>query len=126
MKYTEFKEAKLHGRQDFPVEYYRVREGAPNYVMQLHWHEELEIVRVADGELLLFINNEQCLLKKGEIAFISSCMLHRAEPSHATYECLVFSPSFLKKYSFGRVSELLTPLISGNSIISSRGPEDGI
>lgn len=118
MKNCELKEAKSHGTQDFPVEYYFVTEGASNYVMQLHWHEELEIVRVIHGELLLFLNNEQRLLRDGDIAFISSGMLHRAEPTHATYECLVFSPTFLKKYSFGRLSELLTPLISGDAIIT--------
>lgn len=118
MKNCELKEAKSHGTQDFPVEYYFVTEGASNYVMPLHWHEELEIVRVIHGELLLFLNNEQRLLRDGDIAFISSGMLHRAEPTHATYECLVFSPTFLKKYSFGRLSELLTPLISGDAVIT--------
>ena len=124
MKYGEFKEAKSHGTLDFPVEYYHVYEGAPNYVMQLHWHEELEIVHVLSGELLLYINNEHRLMKNGDIAFISSGMLHRAEPTHAEYECLVFSPSFLKKYSYGKLSELLTPLISGDAVIESRAPED--
>ena len=118
MKNSELKEAKSHGTQDFPVEYYFVTEGAANYVMPLHWHEELEIVHVICGELILFINNEQRHMHSGDIAFISSGMLHRADPTNATYECLVFSLSFLKKYSFGRLSELLTPLISGDAIIS--------
>lgn len=117
MRFSEFKEAKSHGTTDFPVEYYDVKEGAPNSIMPLHWHEELELVRVSRGELDLYINNEETVLGAGELAFIGSGMLHRAEPHSCDYECLVFSPSFLKKYSFGRISELLSPLISGDSVI---------
>ena len=124
MKYNEFKEAKSHGTADFPVEYYHVSPGASNYIMQLHWHEELEIVRVLRGKLLLFVNNEQRQLEPCDIAFIGSGMLHRAEPIDSTYECLVFSPSFLKKHSTGRLSELLTPLISGDSTIAPMERED--
>ena len=116
MRFSEFKEAKSHGTTDFPVEYYDVKEGAPNSIMPLHWHEELELVRVSRGKLDLYINNEETVLGAGELAFIGSGMLHRAEPHCCDYECLVFSVSLrilsIDKYIRSKLSQYSTIYVS--------------
>ena len=44
MKYTEYREAKKHGRDGFPLQYYYIDKKHPQYVMPLHWHREIEII----------------------------------------------------------------------------------
>ena len=91
-----YNELKLHGREDFPFELYRVNPSHPKYEMAFHWHSNLEIIRVLSGELFLTLDNRAETLKPGDIAFINSETVHGATPSDCLYECLVFNLGFLK------------------------------
>ena len=57
MKNLQYREQRRHGLPDFPVQYYRIDREHPRYEMNLHWHRELEIVRVLHGELSLYLDN---------------------------------------------------------------------
>ena len=91
-----FNELKQHGREDFPFELYRVDRQHPKYEMAFHWHTNLEMIRVLDGELSLTLDNRTQLLHAGDIAFINSETVHGATPKHSCYECIVFNLAFLK------------------------------
>lgn len=95
MKNQNYREQRRHGRPDFPVQYYHIDRDHPRYEMSLHWHTEWEIVRVIGGELRLYLNNEAHPLRAGEVAFVGSGVLHRAEPQDCTYECVVLDPNML-------------------------------
>lgn len=95
MKSTLHWEAKRHGTADFPVAYYRIDEKHPQYVMPLHRHREPELLRVLRGKLRLYINNIEYLAQAGDLFFIGSGDLHRAEPESCLYECVVFDLGLL-------------------------------
>lgn len=109
MKDIAFREQKQHGSLDFPIAHYRVDEQYSQYVMPLHWHRELEIVAVRQGRLRIFLNNTAYEMEAGDILFIGSGVLHRAEPEGCLYECVVFDPNLLGR----RLQEHMLPLLSG-------------
>ncbi len=113
MKNLALKEEKQHGAPDFPVQYYRIDGSHPRYEMNLHWHREFELVRVLQGELRLYLNNVEYDMTAGEIAFVSSGVLHRAEPRDCLYECVVFDLNMLAKNGSGRIASYVLPLLSG-------------
>ena len=91
-----FNELKQHGREDFPFELYCVDRQHPKYEMAFHWHTNLEMIRVLEGELSLTLDNRTQVLHAGEIAFINSETVHGATPKDSVYECIVFNLAFLK------------------------------
>ena len=113
MKKLALKEQRRHGAPDFPMQYYHIDREHPRYEMNLHWHGEFELVRVLQGELRLYLNNVEYAMTEGEIAFIGSGVLHRAEPVECVYECVVFDLNMLAKSGAGRIAAYLLPLLSG-------------
>ena len=113
MRDIRYKEEKQHGLPDFPVQYYHVTKEHPRYEMSLHWHRELEIVRVLEGSLELHLDNCLCPLSAGDIAFVGGGVLHRAAPQDCVYECVVFDPTMLCKHGSDRITAYVLPLLSG-------------
>ena len=58
MKSAEYIEKTRHGSPDFPIAYYFKKEGFSRYVMNAHWHKELEIVHILKGQFILFLNGK--------------------------------------------------------------------
>ncbi len=112
MKFAEYKETMKRGSRSFPIQYYHVDKGHPNYVMPLHWQSEFEIIHVKRGRLQLFLNNELYVGEPGAVFFISPGILHRAEPLDCVYECAVFDLKLLSGYGESKMSEFIRPLIS--------------
>ena len=91
-----FNELKQHGEEDFPFELYRVNATHPKYEMAFHWHTNLELIRVLDGELTLTLDNRTFRLQNGDAAIVNSETVHGASPKDCRYECIVFNLAFLK------------------------------
>lgn len=131
-----FKENKEHGDVSFPFAFYHVTNRHPRYVMEPHWHEEVEICRVLNGELHLKIDGKTYHGKgrngEGDIFFINSGSLHSAEPVDCVYECIVFDLHFLLRersssnsflYSLLYNQRQFVPFIQAASpALSSRDP----
>lgn len=88
------KELSPHGTLDFPCAGYssHYKEGTEENV-PWHWHEELEMVYIKEGNLKLQVPGKTFYLKKGEGAVINSNILHyaAAEPDCHLLS-LVFHP----------------------------------
>lgn len=95
MNYSELNEKKVHGTFDFPMEYSRLDRSHRAYVMKLHWHDEMELVRVEQGCFHLHLNNRSYDLHAGDIAFINPGVLHRGDPEDCVYSCAVFRLNML-------------------------------
>ncbi len=115
MRYAEYAEKKRHGSPKFPLQYYFVDKSHPQYVMQAHWHKEFEIIRVLEGELILYLNNTPKKLKKDDILFVGCRTLHRATPKRCVYECVVFDLNMLTRQSGDLTEKYLLP-ISGSEV----------
>ncbi len=112
MKFAEYKETMSRGSRSFPIQYYHVDKGHPNYVMPLHWQNEFEIIRVKKGILQLYLNNELYIGDRGAVFFISPGTLHRAEPLDCAYECAVFDLKLISGHSESKMSEYIRPIIA--------------
>ncbi len=87
------KENALHGSEDFPVGFYPVQIPLIVQDMLLHWHEEMEISRVEEGELIYDIDQVRYALRQGDILLIPPDTLHSAhqlEQQTAATNSIVF------------------------------------
>ncbi len=111
-----YNETKQHGTADFPFELYEIDHTHPKYEMAMHWHYNVEIIRVKKGELLITLDNKKILAKKGDIVFVNSETLHGATPSDCEYDCVVFNLAFLKT---GNVAcdSFLDSLLNHNAVV---------
>lgn len=81
---------KQHGTLEFPVEYYYVDKLHPLYQMPFHWHKEWELLRVLEGRLQIYLDDEPIVMGPGDIVLVRGETLHGGVPENCTYECLVF------------------------------------
>lgn len=91
-----YNETKLHGTEDFPFQLYKIDSNHPKYEMVMHWHNNIEIIKIVKGTLNLSLNNEKYIAQEGETYFVNSEVLHGAIPNNCVYQCLVFNLEFLK------------------------------
>ena len=118
MELFKFYENTQRGTPDFPIEYHHITESHPKYIMQAHWHKDIEIILVSRGQLRVSLNNIPYHLNAGESLFIPGGIIHSAEPEKCEYECLVFSPSVLyatQKIRTSIKSKLTAPVKFSNN-----------
>ncbi len=123
MNTLEYKENKLRGSLDFPIEMHIIDAAHPRYVMPCHWHEECELIYIESGEFVYEIDMEEGLASEGDILFVSGEMLHSGIPNNCIYKCIVFSMDFLMKGSSICYS-LLSPFSIGSSRVNLRLPSE--
>lgn len=120
MKHIDLYESKQHGTKEFPIAFYEVNSYHPQYVMQPHWHNEFEIIRIVSGNFDLYINNTFSTLNPGDIAFINCKELHRGTPHNCEYECIVVNFQIFKNLQDIYIS-YIEPLLLGNfTVINSK------
>lgn len=115
------KELQPHGSLAFPCAGYASHHtDRPEDSIPWHWHEEIELIYIEDGQIEVKIPSESFLLKKGDCLVINSNIVHYAVAApEGTLHSLVFGPAlitgredsvFAKKY----ISPLLScPAFSG-------------
>lgn len=121
MKRNEFKnynEKIQRGHIGFPIQLYCVDKHSSQYVMPLHWHNELEIIKVYSGTLDLYINNIPYTMTAGDIAVINCTHLHRADPVDCKYDCIVCDLEKMIKTNTEIYDKYVSPLINGDLVIN--------
>lgn len=115
------KEEVKHGDDGFPFKIYpNSTEGGYNYYS--HWHNELEIIYVLDGEILATYNSNQKILHQGDVLFINKGDVHNLYDCNALCHWLafVFDYNFLSSLITDRAYEkYILPLIEGQCVISA-------
>ena len=91
-------EKKLHGDLLFPFQHYTMVTDSCNIFVPYHWHKEIEIILVMEGEVELLLDGNKQLLKKGDIIFVNSGQLHQytSLTKRLIYYAYVFPMDFLK------------------------------
>ena len=95
MHYLDYNEQIQHRTGDFPLAYYPVDEHHERYRMPMHWHREAELIRVREGALRLYIDDQEALARAGDLALIAEGVIHGGEPENCVYECAVFDAGAL-------------------------------
>ncbi len=90
-----YNELKQRGTADFPIEYHYIDKNHTRYEMSAHWHTELEIIRILQGELKIRLNNREYIAQSGDIVFVNPETVHGASPADCVYECVIFHIDFL-------------------------------
>lgn len=77
----------------------RLLSSFTNWRALCHWHDDIELVHVLDGEMNYDINGKKILLKKGDTIMVNSQQLHYGY-SNCRKECyfivVLFHPDLLK------------------------------
>lgn len=70
----------------------------PDMKALCHWHEDIELIYIIDGEMNYHINDKKILLKEGDCAVVNSKQLHYGY-SHLRHDCkfvcILFHPKLL-------------------------------
>ncbi len=90
MQLMDLNEKRQHGTSAFPFAFYHLDKYHPRYIMNYHWHTELELIRVISGELDMTLDNRRLKVKQGELVIVNGGVLHSGTPHDCVYECLVF------------------------------------
>ena len=95
MHYLERNEQIQHRTGDFPLAYYPVDIHHERYRMPMHWHREMEIIRILEGKLQLYIGDRELDARAGDLVLIGEGVVHGGEPEDCVYECIVFDQGML-------------------------------
>lgn len=91
-----YQEHKQRGSNSFPLDIYK--QHLTNYMVELHWHPEIEILYGREGEVAVYASEEHFTLKEGEICFINPEELHSYTPitEGPRYDAIVFDASLFR------------------------------
>ncbi len=97
-------ENKQHGKLTFPYTVYGGR--LPEWLSEfpLHWHDEMEIIYVTEGSMIVSIQNEEITLSDGDMAFIQPQFVHSIRQHNdntAKYFNILFRFSLLETNEHG-------------------------
>ncbi|MBS5063829.1 MAG: AraC family transcriptional regulator [Hungatella hathewayi] len=95
-----------------------------------HWHDDIELILLLDGEMNYYVNGENIELGTGEGIFVNSRVMHygyAARNENCSFLCILFHPSLLAscKQVFQRYVE---PILEETRVsylyISGQGQEE--
>ena len=84
-----------HGTPDFPIAFYHVDEHYPRYNMPFHWHKEMELIRIMEGSISIYLDSAFLTARAGDLILIEEGGIHGGTPEHCVYECAVFNSILL-------------------------------
>ena len=117
----QYREKKIRGTYDFPLSRYRfIRK---NRQVALHWHPEIEIIYVAEGEMSVQVTGEDYVLNSGDIFFINPEELHAMTMFEeiVDYHVIVFESSmFQYQRNLFLEQEMIMPLVNGSICLPRR------
>jgi AraC-like DNA-binding protein len=113
-----YREDKMHGMPDFPFHIYRVEhQGNIHTIMPIHWHNEMEIIYLAQGAATFKIENQSYLLRAGDALIVHPGELHSGENDQGEATCyyaIVFKFSWLSSLHADRVqTQYVAPILQG-------------
>ena len=89
----------------------------PDLRAPCHWHEDLECIRVLNGNMRYFIDGETILLQEGDSLIVNSRRMHYGfdcQGGDCEFSCILFHPSILTGSEALRKSDL-TPVLKEQS-----------
>ena len=83
-----------------------------------HWHDDIEIIYVFDGEMMYDINGKILHLKDGDTVIVNSHQMHFGYATHnkeCIFTCMLFHPNLLKSNIF-MYEKYVKPIITTPAI----------
>lgn len=117
------RELKPHGDYGFPM--LVSRESITDYefgTFSWHWHPEIELTLVEDGEMIYQINGTELHVRQGDIIFGNSNALHSGhyiEGEKCHYWSITFDPRLIYGFENSLIQTKYVDLVVGGSEFSS-------
>lgn len=97
----ENRELKSHGCYEFPVNIsYEILSQYERGAFAWHWHPEIELTFILDGEIDYQVNNRTYHLVKGDGLFCNTNALHTGH-MHEGHDCHYISTTFAPRLLYG-------------------------
>ena len=74
--YAELKENHPHGTREYPFCEYHMRYWSHAFQIPVHWHDEVEIIYVRKGPLMVEIDGQKFIGDDGAVYIVSPGVLH--------------------------------------------------
>lgn len=113
MDKKRLKEEAVHGTVKFPLAVYRY-EGEGNFEVNLHWHEETEIIFLKKGKFCIDVNMQKYRLDGPAMLFVDSGDIHEIHGGEGCREsAVVFDMKMLSFEHYDSVQyQMLGPLLN--------------
>lgn len=126
--YEIYHEDKSHTSPEFPYNTYLCSIPLDFSAVNMHWHEEVEIIVIKKGTGIISVDLTEYEVRMGDIVFVMSGQLHAIRQlgdNAMEYENILFKPSLLRSGGCDLCWEsFLSPLLSANVDASAVvGPE---
>lgn len=118
-------EKKLHGQLTFPYTVYRGK--LPEYIRSypLHWHEEMELIYVVEGQGIVTVQAERYTVRPGDILLIPPQTVHGIEQQDdrsMEYYNILFRLSLLEDGETG-MNKSVQSIYDQSRMVSAFHPE---
>ncbi|GLX66432.1 AraC family transcriptional regulator [Paenibacillus glycanilyticus] len=112
MDKSTLKEARKHGTPIYPVSFYDIACPPDAPLLDLHWHDELELLLVTEGSAVFRVDLQDYELRAGEAIFVNAGELHSGYVTNdqaCSFTAVVFHSSL---FSSGTIDYLFDRYIS--------------
>ena len=119
--YLELKENIPHGTKAYPYTQYHIHKMNTSFQVPVHWHDELEIIYILNGELKVSINGEEYVGGPNSLFMVNPKELHfmGSEDTTIDYYTLLFPMEFISFQSNDALeNDVLKPLRKGQLIFN--------
>lgn len=116
----QLNEISEHGNSLFPFAVHFTHHKSDRKItIHTHWHREMEILYILNGEMEVAIEKQRFIAREGEILFIPPNLIHGAA-KHQNSECaffaLVFDPFFVESHLSDIIQQsYFDPIVNYNS-----------
>lgn len=95
--YRELKENKPHGTKEYPYTQYFMHNPRKAFHIPVHWHDEVEIIYIKKGTILISIQEEVFHAQEGDLFFVNKGEVHFMESDDmgVEYYTILFPLEFL-------------------------------
>ena len=120
--YEMYHEGKSHTSSEFPYNTYVCSIPLDFQSVNIHWHDEVEMIVIKKGEGVVSVDLKEYEVCKGDVVFVMSGQLHSIHQlgdSIMEYENILFKPKLLKTSGHDMCWEqIISPLLSATSAIT--------
>lgn len=118
LQYKIYHENKIHTPDDFPYNTYLCSIPLDFQSVNLHWHDEVEIIVIKKGSGIVSVDLTTYSVSAGDIIFILPGQLHaisQKDNEIMEYENILFKSSLLKSSGYDLCNDkFIQPLFSGS------------
>lgn len=124
--YRELKENKPHGTKEYSYTQYFIHKPRRAFHIPVHWHDEVEIIYIKKGNIIIYIGEEKFMASEGDLFFVNTGELHfmESEDMGVEYYTILFPLKFLSfQMEDALEQEVFMPLRQKKLLLTTRVKE---